>query len=277
MIRSFVRPAAYAVLALFAAGCASDPDRLPPKNPFKAGQEDQNQRELRLSADKLYRAARASLDSSDFGEAITRYDQLTQRYPFTEFATQAEMERVYAYYRNYQEEPALAAADRFLKEHPRHPHADYVQYLRGLVNSQRDETLLDFLPGVDPARGDVSYSRRGFDDFALLIQKYPQSRYVGDARARMVSLRNRIAQHEMAVVRFYLKRGAWLAAAKRAERVIADYPGAPATLDALTALETSYTELGLKDQAEDVRKLRDASAIPATAAPAEPTPPAPKV
>lgn len=263
MSRSIVSAAAYAVLALSAVGCASDPDRIPPKNPFKAD-EKLSQRELRLSADKLYKAARASLDSSDFSEAITRYDELTQRYPFTEYATQAQMERVFAYYRNFQEEQSLAAADRFLKEHPRHPHADYIQYVRGLVNSQRDETLLDFLPGVDPARGDVSYSRRGFDDFALLIQKYPQSRYVGDARARMVALRNRIAAHEMVVVRFYVKRGAWLAAAKRAERVIADYPGAPATMDALAILESCYTELGLKDQAEDARRLRASSLTPQT-------------
>jgi outer membrane protein assembly factor BamD len=263
MTRTLVRFAAYALLAAMAAGCSSDPDRIPPTNPFKPG-DQRNLREERLAADKLYRLARENLDASDFGSAITRYDQLIQRYPFTDYATQGEMERVYAYFRNYQDEQALTAAERFLREHPRHPQADYVQYLRGLVSAQKDESLMSFLPGMDPSQSDVSDSRRAFDDFALLLQKYPKSRYAADARLRMISLRNRIASYEMIVVDFYMRRGAWLAAAKRAERVAADYPGAPATRDALGVLEKCYDELDLKDQADDVRKL--IAAQPAAAA-----------
>ncbi len=133
-----------------------------------------------------------------------------------------------------------------------------MQYLRGLINAQKDASALAFIPALDPAQSDVSSSRRAFDDFALLLQRYPQSRYVGDARLRMIDLRNRIAKSEMTVVGFYMKRGAWLAAAKRAEHVISDYPGAPATEDALDSLETCYDKLGLKAQADDVRKIKAA-------------------
>lgn len=256
MIPSHIRAVLALAVCMGAASCASDPDAPKPKNPFRADEPVKTRRgEAALPADKLYRLARNALDVSDFTEAILRYDQLIQRYPFTEYATQAELERIFAYYRNYEDEQAVSAADRFLRDHPRHAAVDYAYYLRGLVNSRKEERLLDFLPGVDPSRGDVTYSRRAFDDFALLIRRYPQSRYAADARLRMIALRNRVAAHEMHVVDFYIRRGAWLAAVKRAEQVLAEYPGAPATLDALRALERCYTELELTQQAEDVRSL----------------------
>ncbi len=252
-----LRLAACAALVLLTGACSSNPDKVPPTNPFKPD-TGRSQREERMAADKLYRLARENMEASDFTSAITRYDLLIQRHPFTDYATQGEMERIYCYFKNYQDEQAVSAADRFLRDHPRHPQADYVQYLRGLINAQKDASALAFIPALDPAQSDVSSSRRAFDDFALLLQRYPQSRYVGDARLRMIDLRNRIAKSEMTVVGFYMKRGAWLAAAKRAEHVISDYPGAPATEDALDSLETCYDKLGLKAQADDVRKIKAA-------------------
>lgn len=247
--------ATLAALTLLAAGCATDPNALPPDNPLKP--EETRAREQRLAADALYKAARQSLDSSDFNTAVTRYNQIALRFPFSDFATQADLEKVYALYRNYQPEQALSAADKFLKEHPRHAAADYVQYLKGLINSNRDQGLSGFL-GLDTTKEEVSYARRAFDDFSLLTQKYPNSPYSGDARQRMIDLRNQIAQHELHVVRFYVRRGAYVAAAKRAEQIISQYPGAPATLEALQLLEDSYRASGLNDQADDARKLLEA-------------------
>jgi outer membrane protein assembly factor BamD len=257
MKAKFLPRAACVLLALAIGACSSNPDKAAPVNPFKPDPNRQT-REEKFAADKLYRLARDAMEGSDYNTAITRYDQLTTRHPFTEYATQGEMERIFCYFRNYQDEQALAGADRFLRDHPRHPHADYVQYLRGLINAQKDEPAVRFIPQMDPALSDVSSSRRAFDDFALLIQKYPASQYVGDARLRMIDLRNRIAESEMNVVDFYMRRGAWLAAAKRAEHVVSDYPGAPATVEALASLEKCYDKLGLKNQADDVRKLRAA-------------------
>lgn len=245
-------------------GCSSNDPKDPgyrPKNPFaksdrntpSGGRPAVTEQELRLEADKLYRVARGALESSDFTEAALRYDTIVERYPFTEYATQAELEKIYVYNRDYKTDEALAAADRFLREHPRHPRADYVQYLKGVIQMERDQGLADLLP-LDPSRKDIGNHRKAYDEFALLLQKYPSSRYNEDARARMMDLRNRIASNEMYVVDFYLRRGAWLAAAKRAEQVIAQYPGAPATLDALKSLERSYRELGLTQEAEDAAK-----------------------
>src|SRR3546814_19754405 len=101
--------------------------------------------------------------------------------------------------------------------------------------------------GVDVSNRDNSNLRRAFDDFQVRIQKDPTSRYIGDARLRMIDLRNRMADHEMTVVRYYMRRGAYIAAAKRAEQIVAEYPGPPITVEALGALEKAYSHIGLKD------------------------------
>ena len=255
--------AAVLLSAIWLTGCSSDGKRDPStraNNPFKNGSDVRgnkkqvSERELRLEADQLYRLARSSLDSSDFAEAQLRYDAVISRYPFTDFAVQAELERVYAQSRQFLPDEAITASDRFLREHPRHPHADYLQYLKGVIQSDRDGGLLEALP-LDTTKQDVGNLRKAYDEFSLLIQKYPSSRYTEDARARMLDLRNRIAENEMHVVRYYVRRGAHLAAVKRAEQIIAQYPGAPATLEALKALSKSYEQLGLKQQAEDARVL----------------------
>ena len=256
---------AVAMLAslLLLAGCSSDGKRdgSKPKNPFKdretrdlLGRGQVSERELKLEADQLYRLARESLESADYAEAQLRYDALIERYPFTDHAVQAELEKIYSLHKQYQPDEALQAADRFLREHPRHANADYVQYIKGVIDSERDEGLLSALP-LDDSKEDVSNSRKAYDEFSLLLQKYPASRYNADASARMVALRNRIAGNEMHVVRFYVRRGAHLAAAKRAEQIIAQYPGAPATLEALKTLQTSYTALGLTQQADDAARI----------------------
>jgi outer membrane protein assembly factor BamD len=249
-------------LLLAVAACASDPDALPPDNPFKGGKSE---RELRLEAGALYRLARRSLDAADFATALQRYGQIQLKYPFTDYSTQAQLESIYAKYRSFDPDGALSTADRFLKEHPRHSAVEYVHYLKGLINFQRGEALFDWF---ESERQDVGHARRAFDDFALLLQRYPDSRYAGDARLRMIHLRNRIAAHELAIVRFYVRRGAHVAAAKRAEKILSDYSGAPATLEALVLLEQSYRAAGLTDQAEDARRLREANAGIAGAAPA---------
>lgn len=262
------RIVAVAALAAVVAACSSDPDRPTPANPFKS--EQTSAREQRLQAAGLYRLGREALESSDFTTAIQRYTQLSLRFPFTDYAVQGQVEKTYALYRNYQPDEALAEADRFLRDYPRHEHVAYVQYIKGLVNFDRDRGFSQAV-GFDTTRRDTGNLRRSFDDFALLIQRYPNSPFVADARARMIYLRNRLAQHELTIVEYYMRRGAYVAAAKRAEQIVAQYPGAPATVEALGLLAESYSALDMDAQAADARKLRRAylATAPKDAAPDE--------
>jgi outer membrane protein assembly factor BamD len=271
------RLSCFAAAALIIAGCASHADKADrPDNPFNPGSDGPGAVRAPVSDDQLhkealraYTTAHDLLATGDYETAEQRLSALITRYPFTDFATQAELEKIYAQYRSFKSDEAITAADRFLREHPRHPHADYVQYVKGLIDSNRDNSFIDFLP-VDKDKRDSLNARRAYDDFALLIQKYPMSVYANDARKRMLYLRNRIAAHELTVVKFYIKRGAWVAASKRAENIIFEYPGAPATADALLLLQQCYANLGLKTQTDEVRDLvaGNAASIKAANAPA---------
>lgn len=248
------------------SGCSSKAPRDPadrPVNPFKPKDDKRDllvkkpavtDEGLKQEAQQLYRTARKSLDAGDYSEAMTRYNAVTERYPFTEYATQAELDKIYVLHHDYKSDEALSAADRFLRDHPRNPHADYVQYLKGVIQTERDAGLLQSI-GMDTTQQDVSNLRKAYDEFSLLIQKYPASRYNVDARARMIDLRNRIAANEMYAVRFYIKRGANLAAARRAEQIIVQYPGAPATLEALKVLGENLRALNLQDDAGKADQL----------------------
>jgi outer membrane protein assembly factor BamD len=239
-----------AALVLTSAACSNSKK----KDDAFTGPE-KSEAQLRAEAAALYKLARKSLDQSDFSDAAERYDQLSKRYPFTDYATQGEIEKTYALYRGYDADKALTAADKFIREHPRNASIDYVQYLKGLTNFNREASFSSML-GVSSAKGDVTNYRRSFDDFALLLQKYPTSRYVGDARQRMIYLRNILAEHELGVVEFYYSsRGAYLAAAKRAEQIVAQYPGAPASYRALDLMEKSYRKAGLNQQADDAARI----------------------
>jgi outer membrane protein assembly factor BamD len=243
------RAVAVLLVALVAA-CGTRSDGVKAENPFRPGKSE---RELRLEASELYRRARGKLESADYAGALADFGSLQARFPFSDYATQAQLESLYAQYRNHEHEQALAATDRFLREHPRHAAADYVLYLRGTINFTRGQGMLDGV--VDNTRHDVTNARRAFDDFSALVQRYPDSRYAADARLRMIHLRNQIAEHELHVVRFYIKRGAYVAAARRAEQIIAQYPGAPGSYEALRLLAESYAQLGLREQARDAKRI----------------------
>jgi outer membrane assembly lipoprotein YfiO len=254
----FAAVAAMLSLGLVLAGCSSHGNRDDrPENPFKTAAEGPggtksplSDRELRQQAQELYRHAREALESSDYSVAITRYDGLIARYPFSDYSTQAELEKIYAQYKSFQIDEAITASDRFLRSHPRHPHADYILYIKGVADFNRDEGLLDTMV-PDSAKRDIGNERRAFEDFALLLQRYPTSRYAGDARRRMLYARNRIADHELSVAQFYMTRGAYVAAAKRATDIVTEYPGAPATAEALRILQRAYARLGLEQEAKD--------------------------
>lgn len=255
-------PSSGAVLAILlaaclAAGCASKDKRLDPNAPIDYNKTDA---QLQEEAAYAYMEARKSLDNQDFQAAEKAYSFVAQRYPFTEFGTQAELERIYAFYRGSEPDRAISAAEKFLRDHPRHARADYVHYLKGLINSDRNSGVMAML-GVDDTRVDVSYDRAAFDDFALMVQRYPSSPYIGDARQRMIHLRNRIASHEYAIAEFYYGRGAYVAAAERSSNIIARYPGAPHSYLALDLMERSYRRAGLLAQADDAHRILQAQPL----------------
>lgn len=230
-----------AMLAFTLSACSLFPEK---------GDETKN-----WSATKLYSEAKDELASGNYDRAISLFEKLEARYPFGTYAQQAQMETAYAYYRQGDQAQGLAAVERFIKLHPNHPKVDYMYYLRGLMNFNDKKDFLHFIYDQDPTERDSKATREAFDAFKQLADKFPNSPYTPDAIVRMKYLVNAMANYEVHVARYYFRRGAYLAAANRAQTAVRDYNGAPAVEEALWIMAQSYDKMGLIDLRDDAMRV----------------------
>lgn len=207
------------------------------------------------NAATLYEDAQQAQARGDYQRSIELLERLEARYPFSREAQQGQVEIIYVYYRSLAYDQAQAASDRLLREQPRHPDIDYVHYLRGLLNFDRGLNVIDGLFRVDPAKRDQTLTRQSFQSFATLVNNYPDSRYVPDARQRMIHLRNQLARHEIHVAAHYMELGAFTAAANRARTVIEEFQETPSIVDGLVILHNAYAMLELDELADDVAQV----------------------
>jgi len=211
--------------------------------------------EVNWPADELYLKAKEELEAGGYDTAIKYYELLEAREPFGKYAQQAQLDVIYAYYKFNEPESAIVAADRFIKLYPRHVYVDYAFYLKGLVNFERNQGMLARLLKLDRSQREQGAAMQSFQDFSELVTRFPDSKYSADARQRMVYLRNMLAKYELHVAKFYMKRGAYVAAANRASNVIKFYQRTPAIPDALVTLTKAYKILGLNDLSESTLKV----------------------
>ena len=202
------------------------------------------------NADQLYDKAKQDLGNRDFAIAIKNLELLEARYPFSNATRQAQLDMLYAYYENGDRENVIDQADQFIRENPTHPRVDYAYYMKGLANFDRDRNFFERWFRVDLSKRPPENSRTSFQAFQLLVQRFPDSQYAPDARQRMIFLRNRLASYEVYVARYYINRGAYVAALNRVRFAIENYDGAPALKEALEISRDAYTQLGMKDLAE---------------------------
>jgi outer membrane protein assembly factor BamD len=207
------------------------------------------------SASKLYAEARDELSSGNYEKAVKHFEKLEARYPFGTYAQQAQMEIAYVHYRQGDAALALAAVERFIKLHPNHPNVDYMYYLRGLINFNDRTSIFDFLSRQDPSERDPKAARDAFDAFKQLVERFPNSIYAKDASARLNYLVNAMAQYDVHVASYYYRRGAYEAAANRAQAAVRDYRDAPAIEEALFIMVRSYDALGLPELRDDADRV----------------------
>jgi outer membrane protein assembly factor BamD len=224
------------VLCLLLAGCATD------LQDETAG----------WSAQRLYGEAKDAMASKDWPRAVGYLEKLEARYPYGRFAQQAQLEIAYAHWKDNERASAVAAVDRFIKMYPNHANVDYAWYLKGLINFNDQYGLLTWLTSPDMSDRDPKSTRESFAAFKEVVTRFPESKYAADATARMRYLVNALAAHEVHVARYYMKRGAYLAAANRAQFAIRHYAQAPAIEEAVFVLVLAYDRLGMND-------LRDAA------------------
>ncbi|MBS9778055.1 MAG: outer membrane protein assembly factor BamD [Gammaproteobacteria bacterium] len=212
---------------------------------------------LTWSAQKIYNEAKTSMDKGSLTKARTYYGKLLSRFPFGRYAQQSGLDLIQLEYKDKEYDKATAQADKFIRLYPQSQHADYARYMKGVIAYSRDVSMLDKLIPTNIAQSDQSMMRKAYQDFAELTANSPNGEYSEDAKMRMVFLRNISAEHEIYVAEYYMRRGAFLAAANRGQYVVSQYSRTPAVALGLAVMVRSYTELNMPKLAADAKRILD--------------------
>ena len=244
--------AGLALASLVLVGCSTKPSAVAQQQGATSGAGTS------AEVEKLYADAKDDMKSGAWDAAIKTLERIEGRAAGTLLAQQAQIDLAYAYWRSGERAQALAAIDRFIKLNPSSPALDYALYLRGVINFNDDIGVLGSLAGQDLAERDSKAMRDAYQAFRQLVGQFPDSAYADDARLRMNYIVNTLAEYELHVARYYFRRGAYVAAANRAQQAVVDFDGAPATEEALFILVQSYDRLeldALRDDAQRVFKM----------------------
>jgi outer membrane protein assembly factor BamD len=241
---ALLRPVLVLMLVLAASGCASI------KNKFK--DKDKNEG---LPVSELYDRAHGYMEKGRWSNAGEVFGRLIAQYPYGPYTEQALMEQAYAEYKAGKHEDAISSIDRFIRTYPTHKNIAYLYYLRGLSNMARNTVFMARAFNLDTSTRDLQAPLQAYTDFNTVATRYPNSRFAGDARQRMVFLRNEFARFELNTGLYYLRRGAWVSAADRATYLLETYPQSEYQDDAVALLGEAYTRLGNTALAADARRV----------------------
>lgn len=211
--------------------------------------------EVETTEQKLYKDAQRYLRTSNYAQAIGALERLEARFPFGRYAEQAQLELIYARYMSLQLDSAVAAAERFVRLHPNHSNIDYAFYIKGLASFRKNQGIMDRIVETDESKRDMGPARAAYADFAQLLARFPNSHYASDTKQRMVYLRDLLARAELNIADYYMRRGAYVAAANRARYALENYPGAMVLDDALLVLIEANHRLGLENEANNVMRV----------------------
>ncbi|ASM78514.1 competence protein ComL [Vitreoscilla filiformis] len=211
--------------------------------------------DLKGTAEELYADAKEQMASGNWAAAIRPLERIESRAGGSLLAQQAQLDMAYAQWKNGEKARALTILDRFVKFHPSSVGLDYALYLRGVINFNDDTGLFSKLSGQTMAERDQQASREAYQSFKQLVDQFPESKYAPDARLRMDYIVNMLADYEVNVARYYLRRGAHQAAINRATECLTIYPQTPANEEALFIMVQAYDELGMVALRDDTQRI----------------------
>jgi outer membrane protein assembly factor BamD len=226
----------------------SDDNDLTQTGPFKG-----------MSASQLYKEGKDALAKKQYDSASKRFEALDTMYPFNDYAENAQLDLIYAYYMDQKYPAASATAERFIHLYPRAKRVDYAYYMKGLSNFQQPRGTLTKLFPIDESWRDPGTQNQAYSDFATLVQRFPHSKYKANALQRMIFLRNEFAKHELNIANYYFERRMYVAAAERANFVVETYPQAPSAQPALELKFYASKAMGLDEAANDALKVYQAT------------------
>ncbi|MDP4594162.1 MAG: outer membrane protein assembly factor BamD [Beijerinckiaceae bacterium] len=233
-----LRMLALAAMLLPVAAC-STVESFSSLNPF-ASPKYKTKIEPDVPAQGTYDQGLARMAKRDYGGAAKKFEELEKQHPFTQWSRKGLLMSTYAYYEGGKYDEASASALRYVNLYPSTKETPYAMYLVGM-------SLYNQIPDITR---DQEYAERSIIVFNQLIEKYPKSEYVEDAKYKVTVAKDQLAGKEMSVGRFYLKRKNFGGAINRFRNVLAKYQTTRHVEEALYRLVEAYLGLGIVHEAQ---------------------------
>ena len=191
-------------------------------------------------ADALYNQGLANLNAGRLKEAAKKFEAVDRQHPYSEYARKSLVMGAFTNYRQGNYDEAVASANRYLQLYPSSEDAAYAQYIIGLA----------YFRQIKDVTQDQKESRRAIEAMEAVEQRWPDSEYVEDARAKIRFARDQLAGKEMQIGRYYLERREFIGAAKRFRNVVENYSNTRHVEEALARLTETYYAMGLTSEAQ---------------------------
>lgn len=191
-------------------------------------------------ADKLYADGVAQVQKGEYDPAIKKFDAVEENYPYSTWATHAQLMHGYAQYKQQNYDDAISALDRFIALHPENQDIAYAYYLKSLCYYEQ----------IDDVQRDQTSTYEAIQTLNDVINRFPDSAYARDAKVKLRLTDNRLAGHDMVIGRYYEKQHLYGAAAGRYQDIITSYQTTTYVPEALERLTEVYLDLGLTDAAQ---------------------------
>lgn len=197
--------------------------------------KDQN-----VPVDAMYNAAARDMDAGEYAKAAKAFDDVDRQYPYSQWATRAQLMTGYAYYKNLKYDDAILALDRFIELHPGDDTVAYAYYLRALCYYEQ----------ISDVRRDQKMTQLALDNLQQVVSRFPGTKYARDASLKIDLTQDHLAGKEMEIGRYYLVRSQYTAALHRFKRVVEQYQTTTQVPEALERMVECYLSLGMHDEAK---------------------------
>ncbi len=211
------------------------------------------------SPEDYYQAGLQDFNNKLWQEAITLFAQLKAKYPYSKYATLAEIRQADVKYGSEHWTEAADAYHAFVQYHPNNEDVPYAMFKEAMSHYQQIDSDIFFLPpNYEKDQGEVARSEQLFSDY---LERYSSDKNRGEAEKYLGECRKRLADHELYVARFYRHLNKNIGAAARYEYVRTHFCGAAAggkgpdlgfDRTVLLELGQTYVKLGDKEKARPV-------------------------
>jgi outer membrane protein assembly factor BamD len=176
---------------------------------------------VRRGADEWYDLGQRELARGKYEKAEQAFSKFLEQHPQDRRRPEALLGLADALYGDKRYEEAKFQYRRFLELYPTNPEAAKAQFNSAMCSFLRVKTI----------DRDQTTTQEAVQEFQRLIQAYPRSTYVDEAKEKLAESRERLARYELYVGRFYYGQGAY-----------------PATIGRLDGLMKVYSDVSFADE-----------------------------